>query len=121
MRNRELLARIDRHLEMVGDELRLSREARERSDKVVDRAAGVTDRAAEAIERNIAEHSDLREFMRELLLRLDRVLGANTEAVREQTAEIRELREESRAQTSALLRVIDKLAGPQPGGSSAAG
>ena len=45
--------------------------------------------------------------------------GGLGRAVEMQTQELRDVREQSRAQRNALLRLLDRFDGPQPGGSSA--
>jgi hypothetical protein len=55
---------------------------------------------------------DLRSFIREINARMER----GTQAM---IAELRDLREESRAQRQALLRVIDRMDGLDPGGAAA--
>ena len=61
---------------------------------------------------------DLRQFMRELLTRYDRDteatvrrLDAGTAVLMEQVAQIRDMRAEIRAQTQAILHVLDELRG----------
>ena len=55
------------------------------------------------------ERQDLRTFIREMVIRMER-------AAAQQAAELEDLREDSRAQRDALLRLIDRLG---PSGSSA--
>jgi hypothetical protein len=66
---------------------------------------------------------DQREFTRECLMRLDRVLDANTRALIELTestrVELRDMRYASNAQTQALLKVIDRMDRLDPGGAAA--
>ncbi len=129
-RGNEHLARGNEHMEHgntlmaeIREEMRLSREQR--------------DRAEAAAERHAQEHLDTRDFMRQLILRMERfsreqvaemraltrIVSAQTTALErfgdEMRAELREQREESRAQRGALLRILDKLDGGEPGGSSA--
>jgi hypothetical protein len=92
-RGNELMARLEktmanitREVELTREEVKLSRESR----------------------------MDLREFMREWLLRYDKRWQG-------QEALLGELREETSAQTQALLRVIDRMDRLDPGGSAAAG
>jgi hypothetical protein len=104
MAEREVLDRIDAHmargnelLEEVREEMRLSREERELSRELF---------------------GDMRDFMSEVTVRVERVareqiaelrkLGRGFEAV---TEELRDMRGETRAQTRAILRVLDKLDG----------
>jgi predicted phage gp36 major capsid-like protein len=103
--DRDFLERIDRHMEQgnlhlergsqlmaeIREEMRLSREQRERSEQMF---------------------AGLRAFMAEITRRVER-------GGREQVEELRELRAETRAQTQALLRVIDRMDRLDPGGSAA--
>jgi hypothetical protein len=68
---------------------------------------------------------DLRQFMHELLMRferrtlaMERRLDTQTEALRENTREmhesLRDMRDQIRAQTQAILHVLDELRGPGP-------
>ena len=106
MAEREVLDRIDAHMargnelmEGVREEMRLSREERERSREWF---GGL--------------YSDFREFTRELTLRSERVareqiaeLRALRTGFQAITDELRDMRNETRAQTRAILRVLDKL------------
>jgi hypothetical protein len=119
MAEREVLARIERHMargnDLLGevrDEMRLSREERERS--------------REMFEHHAELYSDLREFTREMILRVERggreqvvelrKLGSAFDALRD---ELRDMRGETRAQTRAILRVLDKLDRSDAGGADA--
>jgi len=111
MRNRELLKRIDRHLDQTDDhwasideELRLSREQRERHAEMF---------------------GDLRHFTRDMMRRMElvtqehvRASTAQVQVSQEIVREIRDLREESRAQRQALLRMLDRF-GPGEAPSAA--
>lgn len=117
------LERIDGHMERgnelmgeIREEMRMSRQQRERSD--------------EALDHHARMYADLRRFTRDMVRRMERVTQAQigemrglSSAVERQTAdlgaELRDMREESRAQRSALLRLIDRFDRPEPGGSSA--
>ena len=60
-------------------------------------------------------HADLRLFMRETNLRAARFMQTVIAELRALSAGQDDLREESRAQTQALLRVLDRLGpGPSP-------
>lgn len=101
VRNR-LLAKIDQEIE-------LTRQAVERSSEEI------------SLSREAREGD--REYMRELTLRNERVfrdLSAGIRAgTREILEEVREGREEQRAQTQALLRLIDRMDRLDPGGAAA--
>jgi hypothetical protein len=99
------LDRIDRHMERgnelmagVREEMRLSR--------------------AQAAE-HARLYADLRQFMREMTLRVQRIAREEIRELRELREEHRDLHEQSRAQTQALLRVIDRMDRLDPGGAAA--
>jgi hypothetical protein len=114
--------RIDAHLER-GNELfeRNERaferfvEADDRNTAAFDRNAAAFDRNTAAFERFEAREDDLREFMREMILRVER-------GGREQLLEMRrigdEITSELRAQRGALLAILDRLS-PGDSGSAA--
>jgi len=78
------LARIDRHMERLDAHM----------------------------ERQEAMFGDMRQFMHEITLRVER-------GGREVVRELRDLRAESRAQTQALLQLIDRIDRIDPGAASA--
>jgi|tagenome__1003787_1003787.scaffolds.fasta_scaffold20979338_3 hypothetical protein len=97
VRNR-LLADIHQEIILTREEVRLSRESRD----------------------------DMREFIRETTIRIDRmfsdlsaVMQHQAAAFRELASEVREGRDEQRAQTQALLRLIDRMDRLDPGGAAA--
>ncbi|MFL5894524.1 MAG: hypothetical protein ACJ76Z_05355 [Thermoleophilaceae bacterium] len=62
------------------------------------------------------EPSELRQFMREFLVRFDRIMDAHIERIDAGTAQLRKLtaemsdhRDETRAQTQAILRLLDRM------------
>ena len=119
MRNRELLRRIDRHLDRaderwasIDEEIRLTREEIRLSREQRDRHAAMADRQAEAF-------GDLRVFTQDMMSRMERLTRAQVKASEEHTAAVRELREDGVAHRQALLRLLDRL-GPGPGESSSA-
>ena len=59
-----------------------------------------------------AEHSDLREFIREMTLRIER--GTQT-----MVAELRDLQDQTRANTAAVLAMLDRFNGPGQSGATA--
>jgi hypothetical protein len=83
-RGEVLMADIRREIELTRKEVELSRKSRE----------------------------DLRSFIHQINLRMER----GTQAM---VAEFRDLREESRAQRQALLRLIDRMDGLDPGSATA--
>ena len=111
-RGNELMGQIREEVRLSREEMRMSREQRVRSDEALDRHAQMYD--------------DLRAFSRDMMRRMERVTQAQVDeirglgrAVEMQTQELRDVREQSRAQRNALLRLLDRFDGPQPGGSSA--
>ncbi len=136
-RGDEVLREIKEEVALTREEIRLSREQRVRSDAMMDLLEARLDRDAE-------EHDDLRVFIREMIVRMERsgqelakeVRAGTTELQRfgrrmsaemsesrawreKHSQEMRDLREESRAQRSALLRLLDRF-GPEPGGTAGA-
>ncbi len=129
----DLLRKISEDVALTREEIRMSREQRVRSDAMMDRLD-------ERLDRDAEEHADLRSFIREMIVRMEssgqevaNVLRAQTSALQRFGAEfstemraaraqaheeMRDLREESRAQTNALLRLLDRLNGPEPGGAA---
>ena len=141
VRSDEVLREIRDEVALTREEVRHSREQRARSDALMDRLNERLDRDAEA-------HSDLRVFIREMIVRMERSGQELAVGVRAGTVELQRFgrqlsvemeeardspredracpcvpphvpREESRAQRSALLRLFDRFDGPEPG--SAAG
>jgi hypothetical protein len=90
-RGNELMLRLDKTMADITREVALTREE---------------------VKLSRESRMDLREFMREMLLRYDKRWGAH-EAV------LLEVRDETRAQTQALLRMIDRMDRLDPGGSAA--
>ena len=100
MAGRDPLERIDAHMargnelmERIQQEMRLTREFH-----------------ATAL-------ADFRTFTRELIARVERIGREELRELRRFGAEQRDLRDESRAQTRALLRVLDRLDRLEPGTS----
>ncbi len=94
VRNR-LLTEISSEIELTREEIRLSRESRDEMRDFMRQS-----------------QEDMREFMREITVRMERVS-------RVLVAEVREGRDEQRAQTKALLRLIDRMDRLDPGGAAA--
>lgn len=57
----------------------------------------------------VAESEDLRQFIRDIAARHERIWREQGDALRQVVAELRDGRDEQRAQTQALLRVLDRL------------
>jgi|SRR4051794_11254234 len=137
MRRRELSERIERGEELM----RRNRTAFERNEAAFERNTQAFERLMAAFDRFERTTEDQQIFIRDMNRRSEVVvqqlirdhqefmkgLGArDEEAKREErrktdllVAEMREAREESRAQREALLVLVDRL--PPPGGSRAAG
>lgn len=85
----------------------------DRQAEVLDRQAGALDRHTETSKRHAAMFEDTREFIREMTLRVHRggqamveALNANTRVLHEELADGRG---QIRANTAAILRVLDRL------------
>lgn len=118
-------------LREVRDEVALTREevALTREEVRLSREQG---------QRAEATHSDLHDFIRQMIARMERsgretsrALAAQTaelqrfgaemrREMRDQREELRELRAEGRAHTNALLRLLDRFDGPEPGAAGPA-
>ncbi|HEX6228533.1 MAG TPA: hypothetical protein VFZ41_03620 [Solirubrobacterales bacterium] len=57
------------------------------------------------------QNEDLREFIREITLRNEKVWQAVTAELREMKDELRDMREQTQANTRAVLAVLDRLEG----------
>ena len=99
------LARIDAHMERQTGHM-------ERQTGMFERHEAMFERHEAMFERHEAMFDDLKEFMREITLRVER-------NGREMVREIRGLRADSQAQREGFLRVIDRIDRLDPGGSSA--
>jgi hypothetical protein len=95
--SRRTWAAVEEELQLSREEIRLSREERE----------------------------ETREFIRETTVRMDRIFRDLSAVMQEQiaafralAAEVRDGRDEQRAQTQALLRLIDRMDGLEPGGAT---
>lgn len=62
------------------------------------------------------ESDDLRQFIRDIATRHERIWGEQAQMLSEMRVELRQLREESRTHTRALLHVLDRL---ENGGAAA--
>jgi hypothetical protein len=86
-----------------------------RSNEILERSNAIAERHAAAYERLETQQDDLRDFMRELTLRVERTGREHTAAIRRMGDEIVT---ELRAQRGALLAILDRLA-PGDSGSAA--
>lgn len=116
MRNRDLLKRLDRHLDRIdrhmerGDRhMERGNELMERSDALMERGNVLMEAVQEELRLAREQHADLRNFIREMNLRADRFTQAVVDSLNAVSADLRDLREESGAQRQALLLVLDRL------------
>jgi chromosome segregation ATPase len=124
MERGEELMELNRH------ELELNRAAAERNTQAFERLMAAFDRHEKAFERHEKEFErvpvaidaqesradDLKIFIRDITRRSEKVvqdlIQGNREFMAKLEAEIKEGREEARAQTQALLALIDRLPPP---------
>jgi len=105
MDDRDLLKRVDRHLDTTSEYMRQGNEL-----MAANRQAFAETREA---------YQDLRVALREMNLRSERVMGDLSAQIRANTESLktfqREMSEENRAQRGALLAILDRMgAGPAP-------
>jgi hypothetical protein len=133
MRRRELSERIERGeelMELNRRELELNRAAAERNTQAFGRLMEAFDRHEKEFERmpvalnaQDARADDLRTFIREMNLKSEKLFQElyrrSDETMAEQRrktdtilAQLKDVREESKAQTQALLAVLDRLPPP---------
>lgn len=86
--------------------------ASDRNTEAFERNSEAFERNSEALDRHAATVADLRGFIRETSVRNERVW-------RSVLAELDDIREETRAQTQALLRVLDRMQNGEGGAASA--
>lgn len=121
---REYTERVDR--ERCEYTERMDRERREYSERMDRERREYTERVdrdwrefAEQMEaRHAKQVAESHEFMREITREVRAIGNDQTRALRALTKTVLDLRDESRAQREALLRMIDRL-GPSPGGATA--
>jgi hypothetical protein len=107
-----LLAKIDDSIAKISEDIRLTRESVERSEKEFELSR-------EEIRLSRESREEMRDFMRDMLQRNERVFRDMSAGIREILTEVREGRKEQRAQTQALLRLIDRMDRLNPGGAAA--
>ena len=117
MTDPDFLQRIDGHMSRANEFMNRGNELMARGNELMD---GVR----EELRRSRETHDDLRVFIREERLRAERFtqnmvtatrafMAEQSAALRDVTDELRDLRQESRAQREAVLRMLDRL-GPGP-------
>jgi hypothetical protein len=117
MRLRRFLERIDHHMERGNELMELNREALQRNNEAFDCNNEAFDRNTEAFERNVAAFDDFQSSYATSC-------GATRRSLRKtrgsglMDAEMRDLRDERRAQVRGLFAAIDRLEG---GGAGATG
>lgn len=106
------LARIDAHIDIANRHLARNSELMERNREAVDRNSELMEEVKQEIrltrdevERSRISHEGLREFTREITRR-------NEVVWREVAATLGDMRGEIRAQTQAILTVLDRLDTP---------
>jgi hypothetical protein len=130
MRRRELSERIERHMERGEELMELNRAAAERNtlafervmaaldrhEQILDRHEQLFDRHERLFEESREEREDLKTFIREMTRRNEKViqdlLDGTQRVWAELKADLKEGREEARAQTQALLALIDRFPPP---------
>jgi hypothetical protein len=112
MADRDILERIDRQMERTNLHLERSNLYMERGNELMGEIREEMRLSREQRARSDAMFDDLKVFMRDITLRVER-------GGREMVAELRELREESRAPTQALMRMIDRMDRLDPPGAAA--
>jgi hypothetical protein len=113
-RGNVLMERIDGHMARGNQHMARGNELMQRLEATMADISREMAIVAEEVRLSREERVDMREYMRETFLRSDRRAQA-------QMAALREVGDESRAQTNALLRLIDRMDRLDPGGSAAAG
>jgi methyl-accepting chemotaxis protein len=125
-RSNEVMQQSNEAMQQSNEVMQRSNEAMQRSNEVMQRNNEVVGRVEEEMRLNREFHArvleDFREHSRQMILRVERIgrdelreLSRMNEELERQGAEQRDLREESRAQTRALLHVLDRLdRGPSP-------
>lgn len=123
------MERMDGHMGRMDVQMARGNEAMERGNGALERSNEVIARVEEEMRITREFHAtvlqDFREHSRQMILRVERLsrdelreLVRMNDELERQGAEQRDLRDESRAQTRALLGVLDRL---DPGASGAAG
>lgn len=122
IQHEEVMACLQGRDEELREEFRVRREESKRRDEKFEQHKEEARQREEKLERLVEE---TREFNREILLRNEKVYTAviaqleeNTEQMRLSSDQIRSNTEETRAQTQALLRLIDRF--DESGGAAAA-
>jgi hypothetical protein len=105
-RTQRLLARMDERIELTRQQVELSRAE---SRTAIEEARTSREQVREEMRTS---REEMRAFMKDILTRFEAL-------ARRQVAELRELRQESRAQTQALLRLIDRMDRLEPGSGKA--
>jgi hypothetical protein len=115
----ELIRLQHEELRRWDEEARLRQEeSRRRQEESRARQEEWEKESRQAMERSARAIEDFREFNREILLRNEKVYTSVLQRLELLAEEIREHRDETRAQTKALLKLLDRFDGP--GGLAAA-
>jgi predicted nucleic acid-binding Zn-ribbon protein len=112
VRRRDLLARIDLHLERGNELMERNREAFERNREAFERNREAFERNREAFERNTAVVEQTQAVLRESAAAMHGVrdsLRGMGNVIGRQVEVLRDLQVEVRQQTEGLMRILDRL------------
>jgi hypothetical protein len=110
VRRRDLLARIDSHLERGNELMERNREAFERNQEAFERNTAVVEQTQVVLRESAAAMYGVRDSLR----------GMGTVIAR-QVEVLQDLQMEVRQQTEGLIRILDRLGGSGPGEQPATG
>jgi len=121
MTDAEFIERIDRHIEQGNRYLEQGNRYMEQGNRHMERGNQLMTEVSKEIRLAREQHDDLRRFIREINLRAERFTQAAiaelqkvSEGQRRLSESHEDSRAETRAQTQALLAVIDRLPPPSP-------
>lgn len=119
MNEAELLKRFDRHLERGEELMRENREAFDRNTEAFDRNTEAfnrfieaSDRHGAAFERFKSAHDDLREFIREITVRIERGTRTQVQVLNRLSEAVVDMKDEIHANTQAVLNLLDRYFPP---------
>src|SRR3954452_7321085 len=100
------LRRIDEHMARGNEHMARGHELMERNERAFERFIEADERSKEAFERWKQQQDEMREFMREITLRVERTGREQARAIRKMTDDFSA---EFQAQRGALLAILDRL------------
>jgi len=109
MAESDALKRIDAHMERGNQLMARGNELFERNNELFVRNVELMDDVREELRLSREQHADLREFVRIQNTRAERVAERQVRALDRMIEKIDDGRDETRAQTKALLALIDRL------------